>query len=81
MVFITEPDARPRALTAAEAGAFLAELIGLDAPIPPRKMWALARSGAIQVIRINRLVLFQSTTLAMFAASGGTPRKARKATP
>ena len=74
-------DAPLRALTAAAAGAYLAALIGLDAPIPARKMWALARSGAIHVIRINRTVMYQTTTLQAFAASGGTPRKTQRAKP
>ena len=67
-----------RALRATEAGVELARLIGLDHAISARRMWALARSGTIPCIRINRIVLFQTTTLRGFAETGGTASVAQK---
>jgi hypothetical protein len=64
-------DGVPRAMRAEEAGRVLATLLGLPAPIPPAKMWRLARHGLIKTVCVGRLRFFQSTTLQRFVAEGG----------
>jgi hypothetical protein len=61
------------ALRAAEAGAYLAHLMTLPAPVPARKMWSLARLEAIPFIRLNRGLWFRPSDLRAFVAAGGTP--------
>ena len=48
-----------KALTAAEAGAYLAERIGLSTPIRAQRMWHFARSGQLPSVRLGRRVWFQ----------------------
>ena len=65
----------PRALSAAQAGIRLAQLLGLDQPIPKQRMWQLARCESLPVVRLGRRVWFQSTTLDAFVGNGGTARR------
>lgn len=60
-----------RALRACEAGVYLAGLLGLDEPFSAQQMWAMARSNAVPVVRIGRLIFWQTTALEAFVASGG----------
>jgi hypothetical protein len=62
---------RPRALGAAEAGVYLAQLLGLATPISAAQMWRYAREGIIPVVRLGRRVWFQSAALHAFITSGG----------
>lgn len=48
-----------RALRAAEAGVYLAQLLGLATPISAAQMWQYAREGIIPVVRLGRRVWFQ----------------------
>ena len=60
-----------RAMNAAEAGVFLARLIGLQQPIPAQRIWRLVRVGLIPCVRLGRRVLIVSTVLEQIATNGG----------
>lgn len=64
-----------RALRAAEAGLYLAKLVGLAAPIPATKMWRLGRSNLIRTVRLGRLCYFRTSDLEQFVADGGCGRR------
>lgn len=66
--------AGPRALTAADAGKHLAELLGLGSPISRQRMWQLARAGRIPTVRLGRRVWFQLGALEALVRNGGTTR-------
>jgi hypothetical protein len=52
-----------RALTAAAAGAYLSEQMGLDTPIPAALMWKYAREEEIPAVRLGRRVWFRTDIL------------------
>jgi hypothetical protein len=62
---------RQQALTAVNAGAYLAQVIGLPHPISARRMWHYARAGLLPVVRLGRRVWFQVGALDTFAQNGG----------
>jgi hypothetical protein len=68
-----------KALRAAEAGAYLADRIGLPAAIAARQMWHYARTGVLPAVRLGRHVWFQTDALDAFGIGafgterGGTP--------
>jgi hypothetical protein len=63
------------ALKASEAGAYLANALGLPERISAQSMWTYARANAIPAIRIGRRVYFDTEKLREFLARGGTARK------
>ncbi len=67
-----------RALRAAEAGQYLAELSGVPKPFTAQKMWLLARRGHIRIFSDGRNVWFQEDALEEYVARGGSPRKSRE---
>lgn len=68
----TPGDSTPRAMRAEEAGKLLAELIGLDEPIPAATMWRYARQNLIKTIQLGRLRYFRTTDLREFVTTGGS---------
>lgn len=61
----------PRAVRAAEAGELLATLLGLNDPIPPARMWYLARLNLVRTVRVGRLRYFRTPDLEQFVLEGG----------
>jgi hypothetical protein len=64
-----------RALDAAAAGHFIAERLGLDAPLSRQRVWWLLRTGQLRSVRIGRRVFTTTTFVDAFLANGGTPRR------
>jgi hypothetical protein len=60
------------ALRAREAGEFLAELIGLPAPISAATMWRLSRLGRIPCTYLGSRRFFRREDLRAFVAAGGS---------
>jgi hypothetical protein len=65
----------PRALDAEAAGRFLAERLGLPAPLSRQRVWWLLRTGQLPSVRIGRRVFTTTAFVEAFLASGGTPRR------
>ncbi len=57
------------ALTAQDAGEYLACQIGPPAPVSKQRMWQLARLGEVPVVRIGRRVWFKTASLDTLAES------------
>jgi hypothetical protein len=68
-----------QALTAHDAGVYLARVIGLPDPIPAQRMWHYARVGAVPAVRLGRRVWFQTTALKAFESSRGNSRQPNQA--
>ena len=60
------------ALEAADAGIYMARILGRAVPYSAQQMWAMARQGQVPVVRIGRRVYFQTHALDAFIAAGGS---------
>ena len=66
---------RPHALSAREAGEYLAHIIGCAKPFTEQQMWAMGRADEVPVVRLGkRRMIWQKEALDAFVLAGGTPR-------